>query len=227
MKLTWRTELAQWVLLMVMFALAAVTWSHAPERIPSHWNVHGEIDGWSGRFMGLLFLPLVAMGLYLLLAFIPRLDPGRANYERFGGVYAILRTTIMLLLFTIYAVTHAVIRGATVDMNLVLGLAVGAMFVVFGNLLGKVRPNWFVGVRTPWTLSSKLSWTKTHRLAGWMFLGCGLLVLVGTLVHPKWAAWFIIATVVPTAIAPIVYSYFAWRADPDKLSPAGTQPASE
>ena len=112
--------------------------------------------------------------------------------------------------------------GHKVDMARIMSLAMGTMFVVLGNYLGKVRPNWFVGVRTPWTLSSKLSWSKTHRLAGWVFVVSGAATIVSGVFAPKLFVFVLLGTILPGSIAMVVYSYWVWRSDPDRVSPAGT-----
>ena len=108
-----------------------------------------------------------------------------------------------------------------------IGLAVGAMFFVMGNVLGKLRPNWFFGVRTPWTLSSKLSWNKTHRLAGWVFVLGGLLLMAAGLVGTPTAMGIAFAVLMAGVLGAVTYSYFVWRSDPDRVPPAGTLPAND
>lgn len=91
--------------------------------------------------------------------------------------------------------------------------------------MGKIRPNWFVGIRTPWTLSSKLSWTRTHRLAGWVFMVIGLCLVVSGILRVAAAFLVTIAIGAVGMIWTIIYSYLTWRRDPDRIPPAGTLPA--
>ena len=225
MKLKWRRELAMWVLLAGMFTLAAITWSRAPDRIPVHWNLHQQVDRYGGRFEGLLGVPLVALGLYALMLLVPRIDPGRANYPGFWGAFTTLRLALVVFMAAIYGVMHLWMCGIEVRMNTVMPLLMGALFVVVGNLLGKLRPNWFVGIRTPWTLSSKDAWVRAHRAGGWVFIAGGLAFMVAGVVHTPWVLWTAIAAFAGGLLAVVAYSYFVWRADPDKVPPAGTLPA--
>ena len=225
MKFAWKHELAMWLLLAGMFALAAVTWSGAPDRIPVHWNLHQHVDRYGGRFEGLLGLPLTALGLYVLMLLVPRIDPGRANYAAFLGAFTTLRLALVVYLAALYVVMHLWMRGIEVRMNTVMPLLMGALFIVVGNLLGKLRPNWFIGIRTPWTLSSKDAWVRAHRAGGWVFIGGGLLFMASGLVPAPWALWVAGGGFFAGLVAVIVYSYRVWRADPDKLPPAGTTPA--
>jgi uncharacterized membrane protein len=221
------SDIPHLVLLAAMFLAAALTWPSAPERIPVHWDLAGEVDRYGGKLEGLLGVPLVALGIYLLMRFLPRIDPGRANYALFAGAYAVLRFVVLALLAGIYGLVHLVIRGHPVRMGTVMPLFVGALFVVVGGLLGKIRPNWFVGIRTPWTLSSKAAWTRTHRLGGWLFLVTGLATLGAAAVGPRAAFAVLFTGGLVTAAVSMVYSYLVWRSDPDKIPPAGTLPADE
>ncbi len=225
MKLTWRSELAMWLLLAGMFTLAAITWAWAPERIPVHWNLHQQVDRYGGKFEGLLGIPLLALGIYLLMPVVARIDPGRANYPGFWGAFTTLRLALVAFMAAIYGIIHLWLRGIEVNMGTVMPLLLGALFIVIGNLLGKLRPNWFVGIRTPWTLSSKDAWVRTHRAGGWVFIGGGFAVMAAGLVHAPWALWSAFAALLAGFLGVTVYSYFVWRSDPDKVPPAGTSPA--
>lgn len=226
MKVSWKMELPLLAVIAAMWIAAALVWPGAPDRIPVHWGLHGEVDRYGGRAEGLLFLPAMATVLYLLLLFVPRLDPGRLNYERFAGAYTTIRVSVLALMALIDGVILLTARGVAVDMNRFIGLAVGAMIFVMGNVMGKLRPNWFFGVRTPWTLSSKRSWTHTHRLAGWMFIIGGIaLMIAGVIGHPR-AMEIAFGILAAGALVSVFYSYLVWRSDPDRIPPAGTLPAN-
>lgn len=219
-----RRDWPQVLLLAGMFAFAAWTWHLAPARVPVHWGLDGHPDRFGGRFEGVFLQPLLALGTALLLAFLPRLDPGRANYASFAGAYRFVRTLVLVVLAGVQVATSGPIRGHSVDLTAVVPPLVGVLFVGLGNVLGKVRPNWFVGIRTPWTLSSKRSWSRTHRLGGWVFVGVGLLLMTLAVVHAT--AWrvTVLAVFVLAPLSLVVYSYVVWKDDPDAVSPAGTRP---
>jgi immunity protein, SdpI family len=227
MPTTWKRELPQLVVVAGLFMTAALSWSHAPDRIPVHWNVAGEVDRYGGKFEGLLLVPLMALGLYLLLLFLPRLDPGYVNYQKFATPYLVIRWSLLVFLSVIYGATLMSAFGRPVDIGAIVPCAVGLLFIVLGNFMGKIRPNWFVGVRTPWTLSSKLSWAKTHRLAGRLFVVMGLLFFVLAFVHKTWLVATLISVMVGCVVWMVVYSYLIWRNDPDRVPPAGTTTSGE
>lgn len=227
MKFNWRIELPQWLLIGAMFAAAAWAWPQLPDRLPVHWNIHGEVDGWGSKFMGLLFMPLLVLGFYLLLLLAPLIDPGKANYQNFQRVYGIIRVAFVAYMAAVYAATVYAAFGHNVNMTTIILPLVGVLFIVLGNFLSKIRPNWIIGVRTPWTLSSQLSWDKTHRLAGWLFIVMGSLFFFVALVQTTWS---LIAMLVIDALFIVwmfVYSYLVYRHDPHRTPPAGTSPSAE
>lgn len=224
MRITRKTEWPNWLLILGMFVMAAVSWSAAPDSIPVHWNIYGQVDRYGSKVEGLLMIPLVTLGIYILMILLPRIDPGRANYQRFASVYSLFRILITAVMAVIYAVVILWVRGYQLDVSMVIPIVIGAMFVVMGNYMGKIRPNWFVGIRTPWTISSKLSWTKTHRLGGRVFILMGLALILAGIIHAQWAAYLAVAVIIVGIIWTFVYSYVVWKDDPDRIPPSGTQP---
>ena len=222
---SWRREAFLFLPVLAMFIASAIAWPAADDSIPVHWNAIGEVDRYSGKFEGLLLVPLIATAVWLLLAFLPRIDPGRANYASFAGSYTLIRVGVTLFLGVLHGVMIAIALGAEIDMARVLYVAIGLLFVLLGNVMAKFRPNYFAGIRTPWTLSSARSWTATHRLGGRVFVAMGLGFIAMALVYQS---WFLIAVMVATfvAIGWLVYhSYRVWRDDPDRVPVGQTTPA--
>jgi uncharacterized membrane protein len=216
MRTNWRIEIALLALIAMMFAAALIMWPTAPSDIPVHWNASGEVDRYGGKFEGLLLLPLMALGIYLLMRYLPNIDPGRINYARFGGAYTAIRAGVLLLMAGIYGMVIAWVLKAPIDMSRAVPLAVGALFVLFGSVLGQVQPNWFVGIRTPWTLSSTESWARTHRLGGWLFIALGVLFAVTGLFKLGSFGFVVIGASIAVVAVLMAYSYFVWKNDPDK-----------
>jgi uncharacterized membrane protein len=214
MKLSWQTESVQLLVIIGMFAVAALAWPHVPERMPVHWNLEGQVDGYGGKFSGLLMLPLITLGVYALTLALPLIDPRRANYASFATAYNAIRITLVLFMTAVYGVIVLVGLGYAVSMSTVMGWALAILFIVLGTVMHKIRPNWFVGVRTPWTLTSELSWTKTHRLAGWLFVAIGLALAAWAMSQQTWAFVVAMAIAGASVLWIVVYSYLVYRADP-------------
>lgn len=221
MKLNWRYELPQLLLIGAMLIIAALAWPQLPDRLPIHWNIHGEIDGWGSKFMGLLLFPCIMVGLYALLVVVPFIDPGRANYKNFEKSYGIIRIALMAFMTVFYCAIVYVGFGHKLNMTSFVFPLAGVLLMVLGNFMGKVRPNWFVGVRTPWTLSSRLSWDKTHRLAGWLMMFMGVLFVLLAFRPTISMLITVLVTQGVCILWMVVYSYLVYRNDPNRTSPAG------
>jgi uncharacterized membrane protein len=228
MKHSWRTDLPAIAIVLAMWALAAASWSVIPERVPVHWNLQGQADRWGGRGEALLLLPAIATAVYALFPLLPRLDPGRANYAKFQDAFFAMRFAVVALLGAIFTSMVITYRGGGAAAPRALMLpAAGVVLIVIGNLMGKLRPNWFIGVRTPWTLSSKTSWTRSHRVGGWVFIAAGALFVLAGFLRAPWGLGVALGALAAGSLGVVVYSYFVWRSDPDKIPPAGTTPAND
>ena len=206
-------------LLMYDFAIAAWAWIQLPSgaTVAVHWNVQGNPDGFAGT-EALFLTPALALGIAVLLALIPRIEPRQLNLTQSRKAYVAAWIAIMLMmsLVTTVVALNAVGRGAAAALSTWIPLGVGLLLIVVGNYLGKVRSNFFFGFRTPWTLSSELAWNKTHRLAARLFVAWGVLVLLTAFVKPLAFLVFIGGAVI-VLLGPVVYSYLVWRSDPAKV----------
>ncbi|MCC7423627.1 MAG: SdpI family protein [Planctomycetaceae bacterium] len=219
MRITWRTELPQLLLIAAMFAAGGLAWSRVPEKLPVHWNFAGEVDRYGGRFEGLFAIPLFAIGLYGLLLVLPRIDPHAANDTQFATVYLALCCVMVAFMALIQTLLLVSAFGHKLPMTAVVMVATGTLLAVLGALMPRVRPNWFVGIRTPWTLSSERSWERTHKLAAWMFPIAGLALASTAFVPAGWAVGTLIAIAAGSILWLVVYSYLVWRND-DRRGPA-------
>lgn len=213
-KLAYRPlEILQLALIAGMFLVSAMVWPSAPDRIPVHWNLAGEVDRFGGKPEGLLFAPLLALGMYLLLLFLPRIDPRRVAYAAFARGYAVLRTALVVFLAAVHAMVLLAAFGHAVEIRVLVPLAVGILFCVIGGFIGRTEPNWFVGVRTPWTLSSAKSWRKSNRLAAKLFFAAACALFLFAIVHNAWTLGIVLVMVGLLAVGVPVYSYWVWRND--------------
>lgn len=213
LKTTW---LMSAVVVALMVGLSAWAWVQLPAdaSLPVHWNAAGEADRYGGKVEGLLLLPLVSVGILLLFNLIRYIDPLRANIARSGQAYRAMLLGVLFFLAVLHvgAVLNAL--GYGINIGLLAALAIGVMFIIIGNYLGKIRRNYMFGVRTPWTLASELSWNKTHRLTGKLFVVSGILVLVASLWSPVVAFYTMLVTILGTVLFAMIYSYWVWKKDP-------------
>ena len=206
------------IIVAIMFAISAWAWLQLPAdaQIPVHWGVSGQPDRYGGKIEGLLLMPLIGLGLVALFAIIPRVEPRKSNIMRSQKAYGVVRLGVLLFLLGIHIVTVLSTLGYPIDINFMIGLGTGLLFIVMGNYLGKVRSNFMFGIRTPWTLTSDLAWNKTHRLGGWLFVLSGVLIILCAIVAPQWIVGAILLGALGTAGITTVYSYRVWKDDPNK-----------
>jgi len=193
------------------FGLSFFYYPYLPEKIPSHWNAVGMVDAYLPKGIALFLMPFFALFLALLFYALPRIDPLQKNYHYFmpylEGFF------LILVAFFLYIHVLIIIAGFGVrlEMSYLLLPAVSALFFYSALLLRKAKRNWFVGIRTPWTLSSESVWNKTHRLGSYCFAVLGVIFLV-LLFAPAEAVFpFMIFSVLFLAFLPVAYSYFLWR----------------
>ena len=186
-----------------------------PERVASHWGAHGQVNGYSSRLELVLLVPMLSLVLAVVLAYAPQLDPKRRNFPLHAGAYWVVTNAILAFLAVVHVMLIGFNLGWPMNINVVMGVGLGLLFMVLGNLLTRVRPNWIFGVRTPWTLSSDVSWCESHRMAGYGFVAAGLAVLVTAFAAPNAVVIVMLIGVGGTALASVVWSYFAWKGDPN------------
>ena len=207
------------VLLLGQLAVSGYAWSQlAPgAQIPIHWGIDGRPDGYADAWIGLLLMPAVTLVLGPILAVAPRFDPRRGNLVRSAQAYLWIVGTALVFMAGVHVLIVLAALGNEVDITRFLGVGVGVLFVVIGNFLGKTRSSWFLGIRTPWTLSSERSWTLTHRLGGYLFIGTGAITaVVSFLFPPQVFFWVLIVGLGGSVVGLFVYSYLVWRDDPDR-----------
>jgi uncharacterized membrane protein len=183
-----------------------------------HWDAVGHPNGYGDALLAFMLVPVLTTAISAGLAFLPSIEPRRRNLEMSGAAYTAVWISLVLLMAAVQA---AIVFSATglawsETIARLVPAAVGIMLAVVGNYLGKVRSNFFFGIRTPWTLSSERSWNRTHRLAGRLFIAVGL-TAAATSVFPFVGLVALTAGVVVVVVILFVYSYVEWSRDPAKL----------
>jgi len=200
---------------LVIAALAVVVsiWAYPqlPPTLATHWNVGGTADGFSSRATAVLIMPLVIIALTGLFNVLPKLDPRGANYAKFIDTYWLIANAVILFILIGHGMIIATGLGYPVKVDRFMPIGIGLLFIVLGNYLTRVEPNWFIGIRTPWTLSSDTVWRKTHRTGGWLMVVGGF-VLAASVFLPQGAFLpLLIAAILIVAVIPVVQSYILWK----------------
>jgi len=204
-----RHDVIDLLLIFVSFLIAAELYTRLPQNVPTHWNLHGVANGFTPKPWGAFMGPMILLFLFLVLRILPAISPQGFRMNNFEGVYRIIRTTFMTFLFIITTVSVLEAAGMQLPIGRIVICSIGLLLAVLGNYMGKLTRNFFIGIRTPWTLASDEVWLRTHRLGGLTFTALGIfLILLGIL--NAGIGWMVPAILIATAI-PVVYSFVIYR----------------
>lgn len=203
-------------LIVVAVVISIVAYPKLPDQVPTHWDLSGDVNGWSSRLWGAWMVPLIMAVVWLIMRAIPHIDPRGANYAKFEGMYDWLVILVLAFMLMMHAVVIMSATGAPISMHTIVMPAVGIFIAAIGLMLPRVHPNWFVGIRTPWTLTSDLSWERTHKIGGALFVALGLLMIATTILAPTTAIWVLVIAAAGVVIFLFAYSYRVWKDDLSK-----------
>ena len=199
------------VLVLILTAvMTLVVYPMMPDAVASHWNAAGDLNGTMPKFWGLILIPLLMYGFCALLVVLPRIDPLRNNYQKFQDYYEGFILVFATFFFFVQLQIILWGLGIHISPNLTLPVMIGILFIYIGFLIEHAEPNWFVGIRTPWILSSDSVWKKTHQRGATLFKLAGVVSMIGILAGIY--AWlFILIPVIAVALYTVVYSYIEFR----------------
>ena len=200
------------LLAVVMVGVGLYSYPRMPEVVAVHWNAQGIANGFGSRLQAAFTLPLITIVVAALLLFIPEIDPLKANIEKFRKDFNGFMLAFALFFFYLYILTTLLNLGFQFSLNQFLVPGFGIFIYCAGVLLGKAKRNFFIGIRTPWTLSSDTVWAKTHVLGGLLFKVSGVIAILGIL-SPNLALFFLLAPLLASALIAVVYSYFVYRSE--------------
>jgi uncharacterized membrane protein len=207
------------IVIAAMLALTAWAWQITPAVVPSHWGIDGKANGYAAKAFVFLMQPAITAAITVLLAVVPAIEPRRANLLASRKLYFAAWYGVLALMALVHTAIVLKATGAPIDIPRWILAAVGVLFVVLGNFLGKSRPTFFLGLRTPWALSSNEAWEKSNRVAGYWLAGTGLVTVPAALVGGIWEAVAILLVgSLFGMIAGTITSYVVWKRDPHRTT---------
>lgn len=208
-----RTTLIISSVLIVAAVLAGLLlWSQLPEQMASHWNVNDQVDGYISKFWGVFLMPLVTLGMLVLFLVVPSIDPLKANIAQFREAFNLFIVLIIGFMLYVHGLTLAWSLGYQgFKMSMAMLPFMGILFIAIGFMLRKAKRNFFIGIRTPWTLSSDSVWDETHRLGAILFMASGVLAVIGGFLGGMLAFWFLFVPLIGSTLFLLVYSYVLYR----------------
>ncbi len=206
-----KKELPYLFIILVPFVYLGYIWEKLPQKVPMHWNSSGEIDRYGNKTELIFLLFMLPVLIYLLFLFIPKIDP-KKKIEKMGKKYELLKF-YMVLFMSVLAIwiIHSTYTQSMGNSNFVLML-VGLLFLILGNFFKTITPNYFVGIRTPWTLENETVWKQTHTMAGKLWFAGGLLILIfGFMLKPQIFIYLFFTVTGIITLVPIIYSYLLFK----------------
>lgn len=195
------------LLIALTLLLCLIAFPQLPEQIPCHWNLAGHVDGWAKKEFIFLF-PLGQLGIIALFALTRHIDPRRQNYAKFQSTFVWIQLALCLLAMLLCLLSILSVRyGNQVDMSWMLMLGMGALFILLGNVMPRIRQNYFLGIKTPWALEDESNWQKTHRFAGRLWFALGFCLMATTLLPLKLRSSLQLGLILVLALLPYGYSY--------------------
>jgi uncharacterized membrane protein len=211
MKVSVKSDWTYWILILIPLSYLAIIWSDLPDRVVMHYNLEGQPDRWGSKTELVLVPVMLPLLMYLIMLLIPVLDP-RKKIAQMGNKYRQLMF-IMVLFMSVLAcfIIYTASKGAELNTHIVFGL-LGTLFVFLGYFFQSIKPNYFIGIRTPWTLESEEVWVATHRWSGKIWIVGGLVMIIAAfLTDEKIALAFFAGTIVLLALVPLIYSFIKFK----------------
>jgi uncharacterized membrane protein len=206
-KYSLKTEI--WPIIIILLAIGLSLWAYPqlPARVVTHWDFYGNANGWGTREFHSILFPALLVVMYAMFSIMPNLDPRRERYQEFASAYLIMRTAILFVFGVVFAAATFANLGYAVNIGATVSGAIGLLMITLGNYFGKLKRNWFIGIRTPWTMSSENVWNKTHRLGGRLFMLWGLGLIAAPWLAPTMAMIILIGGVIFIMTWIMIYSY--------------------
>jgi len=204
------------IIVLIMIAAATLAglllWNRLPDQMASHWNVNDQVDGYLPKFWGVFLLPLITLGLFVLFRIVPAIDPMKANIAQFQEAFNLFIVLMAAFMLYIYALSLAWSLGYTsFRISGAMLPAIGLLFIFIGFMMRKAKRNFFIGIRTPWTLSSDTVWNETHRIGAVLFMVSGALAFLGGFFGGTTAFWMMFAPILASTLFLLVYSYVLYQ----------------
>ena len=201
------------LIIIVQILVSIVTYPFLPDSVPSHWDASDQVNGYLPKLVNALIYPLISIGIYILVRVLMTVGPrlGYQNQSKAStGVVNLILDGILLFMLIVQLTTTAVALGVPIDLTFVICLSLSVLFIFLGNYMGKLRRNFWAGIRTPWTLTSDVVWERTHRLGGWLFVLTGLLGVVMSFI-PALRLWGLTVVILIVVVVLVVYSYVIYQ----------------
>ena len=194
------------LVLLIPILIGLLLWNRLPEQIPSHWGIDGEIDGWSSKAFAVFGFPCLLLALHWICVLASSADPKAKDYH--PKMFHLVLWICPVLSLVLNSLVYATALGYPLEVQILMPLLVGLMFLIVGNLLPKCRQSYTLGIKLPWTLHNEENWNKTHRFGGKLWVIGGVITMATAFLG---SFWILLAVLIVMVAAPTIYSYSLYR----------------
>ncbi|GMQ62319.1 SdpI family protein [Vallitalea maricola] len=198
------------ILCIISFIGTCIAYFYLPDIIPIHWGINGEVDNYGPKYMAII-LSAIPLAIYLLMNTLPKIDPKKENYKKHSKAYNIFSFYTILFLIIINWITIIASFGVKIDVGLLIPILVGILFIIIGNYMPQFRHNYFIGIKTPWTLTDETNWKKTHFYGGYVFMILGIIIILMGIISNPLIVYIGLAVSAILFISLFVYSYLLYK----------------
>ena len=202
--------LKTWIVTVIAIIIAIVGILIMPDTIPTHFGPSGEPDAWGTKFSVLMY-PGLLLVITLLAEPMKKLDPKLENYERFNKYYYNFFFGFAIFFLIVEIANIAIALGAPINVGNIICFTVGVFMFFIGNMMPKIKQNFFFGIKTPWALADEENWFKTHRLGGKAFALGGIAMMLGAFIPGEGKIWILLAAIIVMTLIPLAYSFFIFK----------------
>ncbi|GAG67882.1 unnamed protein product [marine sediment metagenome] len=208
--MTFKIQKGMIILILISMIATFFIYSSLPEKIPMHWNIKGEINSYGGKSF-VWFTALLPLIIYLLMIYVPEIDPKRESYKKHKKAYEILMNILVPFFIVVHWITIFSALGHQISVGRIIPIGVGILFIVIGNYMGQIRPNYTFGIKIPWTLANETVWKKTHRVGSFAFILSGLIFIIAGIINKPFSFILAISSIFVALIYTGVYSYLEYK----------------
>ncbi len=194
------------LVILIPIVIGLILWEKLPDQVPIHWDTNGAVDGYANKMQAVFLMPIILLAFHWICALGTSLDPKKQNVN--DKMFILVLWIIPVISLLCNSMVYAIALGHKVSVEIIMPLFMGALFVVIGNYLPKCKQSYTVGIKLPWTLNDEENWNKTHRMAGFLWVIGGVIIMATAFLG---AFWLFFVVLIPMVIIPFVYSYLLYK----------------
>jgi uncharacterized membrane protein len=204
-----KIKLDRWMMVVIFISIiiTGVIYNRLPDQVPIHWNIAGEIDDYGSRYF-VWFTALLPLMMIGFMNVIPKIDPKKESYKKHKKAYEKVIIVLSLFFIILHWMSITAALGYAVPVGMIVSKMVGKLFIIMGNYMGQIRPNYTFGIKTPWTLADETVWKKTHRVGGIAFIIAGFVFIMTGIINNEYGFWISFIFTMGIVVYMFLYSYW-------------------